>query len=473
MKYISTRDVLGSSEYTFIDAILEGLAPDGGLFVPQSVPQISSSEWKEWKTMKYTEICFALLRKFISYSEIDDSDLKKMIHEAYKTFSIPEVTKLVQTDPHLYVMELFHGPTFAFKDVALQLLGQIFDYALKQKNTRMTILGATSGDTGSAAIAGVKGRSNIDCVILFPLGKTSKIQETQMTSNLDPNIHCLAVKNSDFDDCQSIVKACFNDPRFNEEMSLGAVNSINWARILTQICYYVYTAAQLSEQISFVVPTGNFGDILAGYYAKKMGLPIELVIASNHNDILPRFFETGEYKITGPVQPSLSPSMDIAVSSNFERFLFDLFERNGATIVEKFSELTTKKTFNVSESQLIEARKTFTAYSISENETMNTIKSVFNDHGYLLCPHSAVGYAAAIKYRLAHPEKTIVTLATAHIGKFTEDVLTKLDDAKLRDAVKNSVPSELLKLANAKTRRFDIDNNVEAVKKYLRENLAK
>jgi threonine synthase len=396
------------------------------------------------------------------------------------------------------VLELFHGPTFAFKDVALQLLGHFFDLALLKRNARMTILGATSGDTGSAAIAAVKGRANIDCTMLFPLGRTSKIQELQMTSNTESNIHCLAVKDSVFDDCQAIVKACFNDPEFNAEMSLGAVNSINWCRILAQIVYYVYAVARSARPVSFVVPTANFGNMLAGYhpihlyptfparaqicdvycryYARKLGpcIPIRsLVIASNSNAILPNFFATGCYSIT-PTLPTLSPSMDISISSNFERFLFDLWDRDAAQTAQKFSELTSHRSFSITPAQLLSSRAHFASFSIDETETLNTIRSVFASYQYLLCPHSAVGYCAAQKFasQADASDEDVVVVATAHIGKFVDGITCSLDgnnDGALRDALGSCMPAELSELAlrsqgEGGLRRVEVDNSLEAVR---------
>jgi threonine synthase len=483
MKYVSTRD--GSDfprQFSFLDAVLEGLAPDGGLLVPESVPAITNEELQCWRSMSYQEVCFCVLRKFATPEEVPDQDLKRMISAAYtETFETPEVAPTVEVG-EVKVIELFHGPTYAFKDVALQLLGQLFDFALRARNARMTILGATSGDTGSAAIAGVKGRPNIDCVILFPKGKTSKVQELQMTSNLDKNIHCLAVEDSVFDDCQSIVKSCLNDAIFNDEMSLGAVNSINWARILAQIVYFVYASLrgenESDEGMVFVVPTGNFGNVLAGYYAQRMGLPVDhLVIASNSNDILPKFFASGKYQVSAKVVPTMSPSMDIAVSSNFERYLYELFGRDGNVTSEKFMNLKSQGFFEVSQDELSECRKVFSAVAVDESETLVTIQDVFAKHGYLLCPHSAVGYAAAVKYAKTHPGSLVTALATAHIGKFTENILSNINMVhgdeienmeKLREAVVKSVPEKLRKLENAETRRYDIANSVDAVKEYLR-----
>jgi threonine synthase len=484
MKYVSTRDGnTNKRRFSFLDAVLEGLAPDGGLLVPESIPHVTDSELESWKSLTYQELCFEVLRKFCTTEEVPDQELKRMISSAYtSTFETSEVAPTVSVGD-LGVMELFHGPTYAFKDVALQLLGQLFDYALRVRNARMTILGATSGDTGSAAIAGSKGRSNIDCVILFPLGRTSKIQELQMTSNLDKNIHCLGVIDSVFDDCQSIVKACFNDAQFNEEMSLGAVNSINWARILAQIVYYVYGSLRQPKEsapVTFVVPTGNFGNILAGYYAQRMGLPIaHLVIASNSNDILPNFFKNGTYKISSKVVPTMSPSMDIAVSSNFERYLYDLFGRDGKQTAEKFNQLRNSGEFSVTGDEVNECRQIFSAIAVDESHTLQTIQNVYVKHNYLLCPHSAVGYAAAEDYLRSNPGANVVTLATAHIGKFTEHIIQNLKDsekeniAKFREAVIASVPEKLKRLEKADTRRHDIANSVDAVKNFLRTHVSK
>lgn len=476
MRYISTRDESEDPvKFSFLDAVLMGMAPDGGLLVPEFIPVVTASEWNTWRLQDYQMLCQSVLRKFICESEIGDLDLQRMIAAAYsKTFSGATVAPLTRVG-NVWVLELFHGPTFAFKDVALQLLGQLFDFALAARKTRMTILGATSGDTGSAAIAGVKGRPNIDCVILFPLGKTSKIQELQMTANLDANIHCLGVKDSVFDDCQSIVKACFADKQFSAEMNLGAVNSINWARILAQIVYYVAAAAAI-EAPAFVVPTGNFGNVLAGYYAHRMQIPIgRLVIASNQNDILPRFFQTGEYRLSAKVTPTMSPSMDIAVSSNFERFLFDLVSRSGAQVASKFQALKTEGAFAVTPSQLETAREIFAAFAVSEPDCLDTIKSVFRSHNYLLCPHSAVGYAAAQKWigSSTYQGEPVVTLATAHIGKFTEQIFHSLGpaDRAFKAAVEESVPAALSRLESAATRRSDVANTVDSVKQYLRSHV--
>ncbi|KAF4752174.1 Threonine synthase-like 1, partial [Perkinsus olseni] len=378
MFYKSTRGK--DTHVSFVDAVLQGLGSDGGLLIPEQVPKITPQEWEEWRSLSYRPLACRVLRKFISPTEISDGELQKqdyssspgLVEDAYGNFRDHELT------PVKRVLELFHGPTFAFKDLALQLLGPLFELCLQRKHKQLLILGATSGDTGSAAIAGVKGRKNIKCVILYPHGRTSKIQELQMTTTADENIHCLAVKGN-FDDCQNIVKGIMNSP-LKEELSIGAVNSINWARILAQIVYYAYATARIQEKencslVDFVVPTGNFGDILAGYrppyYCRMMGAPIgRLVIASNQNDILPRFFETGTYSYHDEVLPSLSPSMDIAsvlqISSNFERFLYYLFEGDTKRLNEKIKDLRTKKAFSVTPQELDRARQEFAAYCVDE-----------------------------------------------------------------------------------------------------------
>ncbi|KAF4668076.1 Threonine synthase-like 1 [Perkinsus olseni] len=464
MFYKSTRGK--DTHVSFVDAVLQGLGSDGGLLIPEQVPKITPQEWEEWRSLS-------------------------LVEDAYGNFRDHELTPVKRVGEQ-YVLELFHGPTFAFKDLALQLLGPLFELCLERKHKQLLILGATSGDTGSAAIAGVKGRKNIRCVILYPHGRTSKIQELQMTTTADENIHCLAVKGN-FDDCQNIVKGIMNSP-LKEELSIGAVNSINWARILAQIVYYAYATARIQEKencslVDFVVPTGNFGDILAGYrppyYCRMMGAPIgRLVIASNQNDILPRFFETGTYSYHDEVRPSLSPSMDIAISSNFERFLYYLFGGDTKRLNEKIQDLKTKKAFSVTCEELDRARQEFAAYCVDEESTKKCVAKVFRDAGYLLCPHSAVGYAAGEQFLLhrTSSKNPVVALATAHVAKFVE-----VDDPsscvchamekggaspELMKALSSCMPGELQRLYNLPSRRTVIENDVEDVKQYLLRNFS-
>ncbi|EER12792.1 Threonine synthase, putative [Perkinsus marinus ATCC 50983] len=481
MLYKSTRgkDV----HLSFIDTVLQGLGSDGGLLIPESVPKITPQEWEEWKTLAYRPLACRVLRKFISPAEISDAELQKLVEDAYGNFRDNELTPVKRVGKQ-YVLELFHGPTFAFKDLALQLLGPLFELCLERKHRELLILGATSGDTGSAAIAGVKGRKNIKCVILYPYGRTSKIQELQMTTTADENIHCIAVKGN-FDDCQNIVKSIMSSP-LKEELSIGAVNSINWARILAQIVYYAYATARIQEKencrlVDFVVPTGNFGDILAGYYCRMMGAPIDrLVIASNQNDILPKFFETGTYSYHDEVVPSLSPSMDIAISSNFERFLYYLFKGDTRRLNEKIGDLKTKKAFSVTAEELDKARKEFIAYCVDEEKTKKCVAMVFRDAGYLLCPHSAVGYAAGEQFLKDRGSSKIplVALATAHIAKFVEPLQASYREKggaspELMRALSSCMPRELERLYSLPSRRTVMQNDVEDVKQYLIRNFSK
>lgn len=458
----------------FEDVVMQGLADDGGLFVPEEVPRLSAVEVEGLKNAPYQAAAFTVIRKFISTSEIGDAELRDLVDRSYSTFRHPSVTpdiSLASMHSQLHLLELFHGPTFAFKDVALQFLGNLFEVFLKRRKSRMTILGATSGDTGGAAIYGVRGKENIECVILYPHKRTSPTQELQMTTVPDKNIHCVAVEGV-FDDCQNIVKKLFRT-NLKRDLSLGAVNSINWARILAQIVYYVFASVRHSRgtPVDFVVPTGNFGDILAGYYARLMGAPVgSLVIASNSNDILPRFFEDGEYRVKGTVRPTLSPSMDIGISSNFERVLFDLFSRDPARLAGKMSELSTKGGFTVSKDELDSARRIFSAHAVSETETKETIQEVFDKTGgqELLCPHTAVGICAAMRHIKsgAAGDRPVVALATAHWGKFVDFLRPAMKD-KAMHAVMENMPPQLASLSGLPMRRTIVPNSSDAIKDIL------
>eukprot|EP01062_Namystynia_karyoxenos_P062431 TRINITY_DN55312_c0_g1_i1.p1 TRINITY_DN55312_c0_g1~~TRINITY_DN55312_c0_g1_i1.p1 ORF type:complete len:485 (+),score=154.06 TRINITY_DN55312_c0_g1_i1:88-1542(+) len=476
MRYTSTRG--GTTGLPFVDTVIEGLAPDGGLFCPETVPQVSEAEWDSWRSMSYTELAFAIMRRFIDPAEIPDGDLRRLVAASYSTFRDPQVTPLrhvPEVHMDLHVLELFHGPTFAFKDVALQFLGNLFEYILERRQSSLCILGATSGDTGSAAIYGVRGKKNIDCVILYPHGRTSPTQEMQMTTVPDENIHCVAVKGV-FDDCQDIVKALFRSD-LKKRLRLGAVNSINWARILAQIVYYAWAAQRLGgrrgREIDFVVPTGNFGDILAGYYARRMGMPVgRLVIASNSNDILPRFFASGEYRIAGPVTPTLSPSMDIQISSNFERFLFDLLGRDAATLRQKMADLSgPSRAFQVSPAALAEARKQFSAHSVDEQGTKDTILDFFRRSGVIMCPHSAVAVRVAQQHISsgASSGRPVVSLATAHFGKFVDILAPEMQgrDPQLAAALESQMPAELRVLRTLAPRRAIADASVDAIRSLM------
>lgn len=410
MKYISTRGAGEPLEFT--DTILTGLARDGGLFLPAHIPDVRN-QLAAWSTLSYTELAFEIMRLFAE--DIPEASLREIIRKSYATFRHAEVTPVVRAGD-VFILELFHGPTLAFKDVALQFLGNLFEYVLAQTQGRMNIVAATSGDTGSAAIYGVRGRERINIFVMHPRGRVSPMQEKQMTTVLDANVCNLAVEGT-FDDCQNIVKGLFNDLAFRDANHLGAVNSINWARVLAQIVYYFYAAFRVqqqtgAQQVRFAVPTGNFGDIFAGYVACRMGLPIDkLVLATNENDILSRYFNTGAYCL-GDVAPTLSPSMDIQVASNFERYLYYLAGENAETLKQWMA--TFKKTgtlvTGVADDRCMAAGRGDTAM------TLATIREYWEKHQVLLDPHTAVGVAVAQQFVSA--TAPMICLATAHPAKF-------------------------------------------------------
>ena len=398
---------------------LAGLAPDGGLYLPKIWPHFSAEEIAAMRGLSYQEIAFRVLQPFMQ-SAVPDEVLREIIVKSYAGFTAPEITPLRKIDDTLQVLELFHGQTLAFKDIALQFLGNIFEYFLQDSNKRMTIIGATSGDTGSAAIAALAGRRNIDVYILYPEKGPSEIQRKQMTCVDALNVHALAVKGS-FDDCQSIVKEMFADEKLREAWNLSTVNSINMIRILAQIVYYFFAASRMTSPPSFVVPTGNFGDVYAGYAAMQCGLPIaRLVVASNSNDILTRFFATGRMT-PEPVQGTLSPSMDIQISSNFERLLFDLCGQDAATLRGLMQDLKNKGGFSVSPAQWEQTKKIFSAGRATDAETLATIADVYKKHGYVLDPHTAVGVKVAQDLTAQLPQP-VICLATAHPAKFPDTV---------------------------------------------------
>jgi len=415
MRYVSTRGeapVLG-----FCDALLAGLARDGGLYVPLEWPRFSPDEMRRMRALSYPELAVRLLSPFVG-DEIEPKIFRQIVAEAYSTFSNEAVCPIVQTGPNEFILELFHGPTLAFKDVAMQLLARLMDHVLAKRGQRATIAGATSGDTGGAAIDAFAGRDRVDIFILFPQGRVSPVQQRQMTTSPAANVHALAVEGT-FDDCQALVKDMFNDHAFRDRTALSGVNSINWARIMAQIVYYFYSALSLGapdRPVSFTVPTGNFGDIFAAYAAKRMGLPIErLVIATNENDILVRSLETGRYE-TRRVVATTSPSMDIQISSNFERLLFEESGREAESIRTEMESLKQSGAFMLSDTQLDRIRDSFDAGSSTEKATAEMIRSVMEKSGYLLDPHSAT--ALAVARQRPRPDVPMVVLATAHPAKF-------------------------------------------------------
>ena len=415
MHYVSTRGE--AAPLGFSDAILAGLARDGGLYVPDDWPQFSSAEIRAMRGLAYPDIAIRILTPFLG-GEIAAPVFERLVREAYATFRHEAVCPLVQTGADIFVLELFHGPTLAFKDVAMQLLARLMDHVLAERGQRATIAGATSGDTGGAAVDAFAGRDRTDIFILFPHGKVSPVQQRQMTTSTRPNVHALAVEGN-FDDCQGLVKDMFNDHAFRDRVSLSGVNSINWARIMAQIVYFFSSAISLGSPdrpVSFTVPTGNFGDIFAGYAAKRMGLPIErLVIATNDNDILARTLATGEYRTRGVVETT-SPSMDIQVSSNFERLLFEASGRNAETVRRYMNGLKQSGGFAIEPAVLAAIRAEFDAGRATMDEAAATIRSTLQKSGYLLDPHTAT--ALHVARDTVSAGVPMIVLATAHPAKF-------------------------------------------------------
>ena len=454
MKYISTRGNI--APIGFKDAVMMGLATDGGLILPESIPQIDRETLLAWSKLPYRELAFNIISLFAD--DIPGEDLKGLIDRSYASFEHPETTPLVRKDG-VYILELFHGPTLAFKDVALQLLGNLFEYLLKERGEKMNILGATSGDTGSAAIAGVRGKDNINIFILHPHLKTSPIQALQMTSVLDANVHNIAVEGT-FDDCQEIVKTLFNDLDFKKEYALGAVNSINWARVLAQVVYYFYAWGRLPEQkeVVFSVPTGNFGDIFAGYLAKRMGLPIEkLLLATNENNILSRFVASGDYSL-GKVVQTVSPSMDIQLASNLERYLFYLFDENPERVRSAFAELQQTGRIAFSDAEVKRVQSEFLSCTVNETQTLETIASFNRETGYILDPHTAVGVRGALE--CVQDRASVICLATAHPAKFGEAVEKAI-------GFPPPLPPQLAALEGLETRCEVMDADREKIKRFV------
>ncbi len=459
MKYISTRG--GVEPQDFEDVVLTGLAPDGGLFVPQQLPVFSQEEIASWAGLSYQQLALKIISPFVA-GAIPEDDLKQLIDKSYATFRHGGIAPLIQTGHNEWIMELFHGPTLAFKDFALQFLGHLLDYILAKRGQKVVIMGATSGDTGSAAIEGCRRCENIDIFILHPYNRVSDVQRRQMTTVLADNVHNIAM-HGNFDDCQNMVKASFADQSFLPEgRQLAAVNSINWARIMAQIVYYFWASLSLGgpqRKVSFSVPTGNFGDIFAGYLAHKMGLPIEqLVIATNQNDILHRCISDNDHS-TRPLEQSLAPSMDIMISSNFERLLFDLYDRDGAAIAELMKDAKAGH-MNLSDAALSEARKLFSSYRCDDSGMVEMIRSVYQQSDYLMDPHTAIGLDAARHCRL-NQETPMITLATAHPAKFP-------------DAVKRAgyphdpeLPTHMADLFEKEERYTVLDNDQQAVQAFI------
>ena len=462
MRYISTRG--RAPELAFDDVLLSGLARDGGLYVPAEWPRLSADDLRAMKSLSYNELAFRVIQPFVG-GTIDDAALAAIIEKAYATFDDGEVAPLVSIGDDIHLMELFHGPTLAFKDVAMQMLGGLFDHVLNARGERVTIAGATSGDTGSAAIEACKGKDTLDIFMLHPEGRVSEVQRRQMTTVLADNVHNVAVRGT-FDDCQDLVKAMFNDTPFRDRHHLSAVNSINWARVMAQIVYYVHAALQLGapdREVSFTVPTGNFGNVFAGYAAMKMGLPVKrFVVAANANDILARFFESGEMR-TDAVVPTLSPSMDIQISSNFERLLFDMMGRDGAKVESTLTAFRAEGSFRIDQAMLDQVREKFTAARFDDKQTTETIRALYQENGMLIDPHTAVGLAAA-RARNEHDGTPMVVLATAHPAKFPDAV-------EASTGVRPPLPDRMADLYEREERAVTVDNSLDAIEGLVDDTL--
>ncbi|MGO4573484.1 threonine synthase [Microvirga sp. 2TAF3] len=461
MFHVSTRGE--APALGFADALLAGLARDGGLYVPESWPGLTRETIWGFAGKPYAEVAKAVLGPLVD-GEIPQAALGAMIDEAYATFRHAAVCPQNQIGDNLFVLELFHGPTLAFKDVAMQLLGRLMDHVLKARGARATIVGATSGDTGSAAVEAFKGLDQVDIFILYPHGRVSDVQRRQMTTVASPNVHALAVEGT-FDDCQSMVKGMFNHARFRDELQLSGVNSINWARIAAQTVYYFTAAVALGgphRPVSFSVPTGNFGDILAGWAAKRMGLPIErLMIGTNANDILARTLHSGSYEIRG-VEPTTSPSMDIQISSNFERLLFEAHGRDAGAIRRLMAGLAQSKSFTIDADPLARIRDEFSTQTVNEANVAEEMAETYRTTGYVLDPHSAVGTRAGRALLKERPEVPVIALSTAHPAKFPDAVARAT-------GIRPQLPPHMADLMERKESFTVLPNDQGAVERFIRE----
>ncbi|MEZ5884156.1 MAG: threonine synthase [Paracoccaceae bacterium] len=459
MRYISTRGQ--APVLNFGEAMLTGLARDGGLYVPETVPAFTAEEIAALAGLSYEEVAFRVMTPFVG-DTFTEAELQGAIARAYAGFAHVARAPLVQLAPDHFLLELFHGPTLAFKDFAMQVIGQLFQIALAKEGRRITIVGATSGDTGSAAIEAFRGLDNVDVFILFPHGRVSEVQRRQMTTPAEENVHALAL-DGDFDDCQARLKDMFNHFAFRDEVGLAGVNSINWARVLAQVVYYFTAAVSLgapARKIDFTVPTGNFGDIFAGFIARQMGLPIgQLVIATNQNDILHRCLTSGRYEMGG-VTPSISPSMDIQISSNFERALFWAYDRDGAAVAQLMDEMKANGGFSVSQGALQGLREIYASGRVSEDETSATIAEERIRSGELLCPHSAVG--VRVGHAHLRPPVPMVTLATAHPAKFPDAV-------EAATGIRPPLPARMADLFDRPERVTRVPNDLAALETLILE----
>ena len=458
MEYISTRNK--EKKFSFKDVFLKGLADDGGLFVPQKIPTLSQDELKNLSKLSYNELTVKILLKFCS-EEFNEKEIKELVINSYKYFRVKNVIE-VKKIGKLNLLELFHGPTLAFKDVAMQLLGNFYEQYLNKNNQSINVIVATSGDTGAAAIDAIKGKKNMNIFVLHPHNKVSAVQRKLMSTVKEENVFNVAIEGN-FDDCQNLVKSMFSDKEFSNSINMSGVNSINWARIIAQTVYYFYSYFLLKSEklINFSVPTGNFGDVYAGYLSKKMGLPInKLVVATNQNDILHRAISNGKYEIT-TVFETISPSMDIQIASNFERLIYDINNYDDIETKNIMNGIKKEGKYIISKKNLEKIKRDFLSASIKEAEVLNIIKDVYEKHKIILDPHSAIGFGALSKVEL---EGNNVALATAHSCKFPDAIAKSIN-------VKSNLPNELKYVLDEKENYDIISNNLKKVKKYIKDKI--
>ena len=458
MKYISTRD--NNLEFSFEEVFLKGLADDGGLFIPVNIQPFSKEELDRFKKLDYTDLATEIIHPFLG-SFITKENLKSLINKSYSTFREKEVVKLRKVGD-LEILELFHGPTLAFKDVAMQFIGNLYEHYLEKNNSEINIVVATSGDTGAAAIDAIKNKKNLNIFVLHPNNKISSVQRQIMTTDPAKNVFNIAIEGN-FDDCQNIVKSMFADLQFSKSINMSGVNSINWARIIAQAVYYFYSyfKTNSSDKISFSVPTGNFGDVYAGYLAKKMGLPIDkLIVATNTNDILHRAISKGDY-IAKKVSETISPSMDIQIASNFERLIYDISDKNSKITKEIMNKIKVNK-YKINEKDLIKINKDFVSECINEEETLSTIKKIYNEYNLVVDPHTAIGVGALRKLNI---KSRSIVLATAHPCKFPLAIEKAINKTE-------PLPDELNYILNEKEHYEILDNNVDKIKNYVKEKIS-
>ena len=459
MKYISTRN--SSKTFNFKEVFIKGLADDGGLFIPKSLNKFSEAEIDSFKKLSYQDLAKNIIFSFIG-DFMSENDLSRIIDKSYSVFREKNVVKLIKVGDRS-VLELFHGPTLAFKDVAMQLLGNFYEYYLNNENEKINIVVATSGDTGAAAIDAIKGKKNVNIFVLHPHNRVSSVQRKLMTTVKEQNVINIAI-NGNFDDCQNLVKSMFVDKIFSNEIRMSGVNSINWARIIAQSVYYFYSYFLVEDKdrpLNFSVPTGNFGDVYAGYLAKKMGLPInKLVVATNQNDILHRAISKGSYEVE-KVTETISPSMDIQIASNFERLIYDLNDGDDAQTINAMNVIREKGKYTIDQERLNKINADFLSSKMSEEEVLETIKKVYDKFDIVLDPHSAIGYGAFDKVNLSGNN---IVLATAHPCKFPDAIKNAIN-------LKAELPKELMYILNEKENFDIIDNNIDKVKQHIKERI--